>query len=197
MSPETAYVVTHMLMGVVERGTGQGARALGRPIAAKTGTTNDYSNAWFIGFTPRLVTGVWVGYDRPRSLGKDETGSRVAVPIWTTYMQKVLGESPKEEFPMPAGVTLVPVDLDPSNECVRVVMMAFVRGTEPEPCGPRRAVHQSAGTPPEPDPAASAPLAPPALPPAPGTPTPPPSSPSGLLDPARRSMPSAIPRENP
>jgi hypothetical protein len=112
-------------------------------------------------------------------------------------MQKVLGESPKEEFPMPAGVTLVPVDLDPSNECVRVVMMAFVRGTEPEPCGPRRAVHQSAGTPPEPDPAASAPLAPPALPPAPGTPTPPPSSPSGLLDPARRSMPSAIPRENP
>ena len=80
VSPETAYVITHMLRGVVERGTGQAAKALGRPIAAKTGTTNDYSNAWFIGYTPRLATGVWVGYDRPRSLGKDETGSRVAVP---------------------------------------------------------------------------------------------------------------------
>src|SRR5919197_68606 len=83
VAPETAYVITQMLRGVVERGTGQAAKVLGRPIAAKTGTTNDYSNAWFIGFTPRLATGVWVGYDRPRSLGKDETGSRVAVPIWT------------------------------------------------------------------------------------------------------------------
>src|SRR5881397_2980402 len=82
VAPETAYVIAHMLRGVVERGTGQAAKVLGRPIAAKTGTTNDYSNAWFIGFTPRLATGVWVGYDRPRSLGRDETGSRVAVPIW-------------------------------------------------------------------------------------------------------------------
>src|SRR3989442_10095448 len=101
LSPEPAYVVTHMLRGVVERGTGQGAKALGRPIAAKTGTTNDYSNAWFIGYTPRLATGVWVGYDRPRSLGRDETGSRVAVPIWTTYMTRVLGDGPKEEFAVP------------------------------------------------------------------------------------------------
>src|SRR5258705_350730 len=89
IAPETAYVITHMLRGVVERGTGQAAKALGRPIAAKTGTTNDYSNAWFIGFTPRLATGVWVGYDRPRSLGKDETRSRGAVPIWVRYMGRV------------------------------------------------------------------------------------------------------------
>ena len=74
VSPEMAYVVTHMLRGVVERGTGQAAKSLGRPVAAKTGTTNDYANAWFLGYTPRLVTGVWVGYDRPRSLGRDETG---------------------------------------------------------------------------------------------------------------------------
>src|SRR5213080_2160649 len=127
--PETAYVITHMLRGVVERGTGQAAKVLNRPIAAKTGTTNDYSNAWFIGYTPRLATGVWVGYDRPRSLGKDETGSRVAVPIWTTFMTKVLGDGPKEEFPIPDKVILVPVDMDPSNECVRVVTMAFIRGT--------------------------------------------------------------------
>ena len=139
VSPETAFVITHMLRGVVERGTGQAAKALGRPVAAKTGTTNDYSNAWFIGYTPRLATGVWVGYDRPRSLGKDETGSRVAVPIWTSFMTKVLGDSPKEDFSMPDRVVLVPVDLDPSNECVRVVMMAFVKGTEPAvACGARR-----------------------------------------------------------
>jgi penicillin-binding protein 1A len=101
VSPETAYLITHMLRGVVERGTGQAAKVLGRPIAAKTGTTNDYSNAWFIGYTPRVATGIWVGYDRPRSLGKDETGSRVAVPIWVNYMGKVLGDSPKEDFAMP------------------------------------------------------------------------------------------------
>src|SRR6059036_1237616 len=136
--PETAYVITHMLRGVVERGTGQAAKVLGRPIAAKTGTTNDYSNAWFVGYTPRVATGVWVGYDRPRSLGKDETGSRVAVPIWVTFMGKVLGDSPKEDFPMPDKVVVVPVDLDPSNECVRVVPMAFVKGTEPAACGARR-----------------------------------------------------------
>ena len=197
MSPETAYVVTHMLMGVVERGTGQGARVLARPIAAKTGTTNDYSNAWFIGFTPRLATGVWVGYDRPRSLGKDETGSRVAVPIWTTYMQKILGESAKEEFPLPEGVALVPVDLDPSNECVRVVMVAFVRGTEPEPCGLRRAVPQSAGAPADADPAAAAPVAPPPLPAAPVTPAPPPGAPSGRLEPPVLSIPGAVTRQTP
>jgi penicillin-binding protein 1A len=139
LSPEMAYVITHMLRGVVERGTGQAAKALGRPIAAKTGTTNDYSNAWFIGFTPRLSTGVWIGYDRPRSLGREETGGRTAVPIWTAYMARVLGDSPREDFPVPERVSLVPIDLDPSNECVRVVTMAFVRGTEPSvSCGPRR-----------------------------------------------------------
>jgi penicillin-binding protein 1A len=137
VAPEMAYVITHMLRGVVERGTGQAAKVLGRPIAAKTGTTNDYSNAWFVGFTPRVATGVWVGYDRPRSLGKDETGSRVAVPIWVSYMAKVLGDSPREDFPVPDKVVFVPVDLDPSNECVRVVTMAFVRGTEPPACGRR------------------------------------------------------------
>jgi penicillin-binding protein 1A len=156
VSPETAYVMTHMLRGVVERGTGVAAKALGRPVAAKTGTTNDYSNAWFVGFTPRLATGVWVGYDRPRSLGKDETGSRVAVPIWVSYMGRVLGDSPREDFPVPDNIVFVPVDLDPSNECVRVVSMAFVKGTEPLACGRR--------------PPVPAPLPPPGLPPQPGQP---------------------------
>jgi penicillin-binding protein 1A len=131
LSRELAYVITHMLKGVVERGTGIAAKALGRPIAAKTGTTNDFSNAWFIGYTPRLVTGVWVGHDRPKSLGKDETGARVAVPIWTSYMGKVLAKSPSEEFPIPERVTFGTVDLDPAGRCARPVVMAFVRGTEP------------------------------------------------------------------
>jgi penicillin-binding protein 1A len=174
VAPETAYVITHMLRGVVERGTGIAAKSLGRPIAAKTGTTNDYSNAWFVGYTPRVATGVWVGYDRPRSLGKDETGSRVAVPIWVSYMGKVLGDSPREDFSIPEKVVLVPVDLDPSNECVHVVTMAFVRGTEPLACGkrpppppvmpPPAPGQPQAGAPPASPPPAPSPAPPPALP---------------------------------
>jgi 1A family penicillin-binding protein len=139
LSPGVAYVITHMLKGTIERGTGAAAKALGRPAAAKTGTTNDYSNAWFIGYTPKLVTGVWVGYDRPRSLGRDETGSRVAVPIWTAFMSHALAGTPSEDFPIPEGVVVVPVDLNPGGGCVRPVAMAFVAGTEPKiTCGPAK-----------------------------------------------------------
>src|SRR5713101_6844482 len=139
LPPDLAYVITHMMMGTVERGTGQAAKALGRPVAAKTGTTNDYSNAWFIGFTPTLATGVWVGYDRPKSLGKDETGSRVAVPIWINFMTEALAGKPVEDFPVPEGVVVLPVDLSPSGSCVKPVMMAFLAGTEPQnTCGPSR-----------------------------------------------------------
>jgi penicillin-binding protein 1A len=182
VAPEVAYVITQMLRGVVERGTGQAAKVLGRPIAAKTGTTNDYSNAWFIGFTPRLATGVWVGYDLPRSLGRDETGSRVAVPIWVAYMEKVLGDSPKEDFAVPDRVVIAPVDLDPSNECVRVVPMAFIRGTEPNlPCGRRPPALIAPATP----------TLPPASPPAgPATPIAPPS---GQRDSAAALPPALAP----
>jgi penicillin-binding protein 1A len=139
LTPELAFVATQMLKGTIDRGTGVAAKALGRPAAAKTGTTNDYSNAWFIGFTPQLATGVWVGYDRPRSLGKDETGSRVAVPIWTTFMQSALAGMPAEDFPIPEKVVLVPVDLDRAGNCTRPALMAFVVGTEPsQVCGPAR-----------------------------------------------------------
>jgi penicillin-binding protein 1A len=193
-APETAYVITHMLRGVVERGTGQAAKALGRPVAAKTGTTNDYSNAWFIGYTPRLATGVWVGYDRPRSLGKDETGSRVAVPIWVSFMGKALGDSPREDFPIPERVTLVPVDLDPSNECVRVVMMAFVKGTEPAVgCGPRR--QSVPGAAPDADPSVVPPG--PVPPPLPGPmpPSLPPALPPRSAPQALAPGPPALPRD--
>jgi penicillin-binding protein 1A len=137
LSPEVAYVITHMLEGTIERGTGVAAQALGRPAAAKTGTTNDYSNAWFIGYTPKLATGVWVGYDRPRSLGRDETGSRVAVPIWTTFMSEALAGTAVTDFPIPERIIVVPVDLYAGNDCTRPVMMAFIAGTEPKvTCGP-------------------------------------------------------------
>ena len=176
LAPETAYVITQMLRGVVERGTGQAAKGLGRPVAAKTGTTNDYSNAWFVGFTPRLATGVWVGYDRPRSLGKDETGSRVAVPIWVTYMGKVLGDSPKEDFPVPEHVVSMLVDEDPSGECLRPVTMAFVKGTESGmACNgvgqPKAAALPPASTPPQ-TPTATPPTV------TPGLPTPPAATPA-------------------
>ena len=159
LPPDLAYVVTHMMQGTIERGTGQAAKALGRPAAAKTGTTNDYSNAWFIGFTPHLATGVWVGYDRPRSLGKDETGSRVAVPIWTAFMKEALHGSPVEDFPIPEGVVLVPVDLSMAGTCARPVMIAFISGTEPRNnCGPKPIAPKPEGTPGD----AAPPLAPPA-----------------------------------
>ncbi|HMH52015.1 MAG TPA: penicillin-binding protein 1A [Candidatus Acidoferrum sp.] len=198
LSPEMAYVITHMLRGVVERGTGQGAKALGRPIAAKTGTTNDYSNAWFIGFTPHLSTGVWIGYDRPRSLGREETGGRTAVPIWTAYMAKILGDSPREDFPVPERVSLVPIDLDPSNECVRVVTMAFVRGTEPGvSCGPRRQAVTPTTTPPAVAPATPMPAPPTAPGPAPTTsPLPAPTAPAPSQTSSsggRETWPSAMP----
>src|SRR5436189_4186016 len=161
LPPDLAYVITHMMKGTVERGTGQAAKALGRPVAAKTGTTNDYSNAWFIGFTPTLATGVWVGYDRPRSLGKDETGSRVAVPIWTAFMKEALAGKPVEDFPVPEGVVVMPVDLSAAGVCAKPVTMAFLAGTEPKnTSGPARA----SGPKPEAAPAPSAVPAVPAVP---------------------------------
>jgi len=198
VAPETAYVITQMLRGVVERGTGQAAKGLGRPVAAKTGTTNDYSNAWFVGFTPRLATGVWVGYDRPRSLGKDETGSRVAVPIWVTYMGKVLGDSPKEDFQVPEHVVSMLVDEDPSGECLRPVPMAFIKGTESGmACNgvgqPRAQLVSPQQTPPQPQ----APGATPALPAPPmGAPSAPPAGSPGAA-PIPTAPPPGLPAPPP
>lgn len=178
ISPEVAYVITHMLEGTIERGTGAGAKALGRPAAAKTGTTNDYSNAWFIGYTPRLATGVWVGYDRPKSLGRDETGSRVAVPIWTAFMAQALAGTAAVDFPVPERVVVVPVDLFAGGgSCLRPVMMAFVAGTEPRiTCGPAKYAPVSTPIRTEPVeavPPPTSPAPPPTPPPAAAAPPPP------------------------
>jgi penicillin-binding protein 1A len=99
ISPQTAEIMTRLLMGVVEGGTATRVRVLGRPIGGKTGTTNKTRDAWFIGFTPSLVTGTWVGMDDERSLGPKETGSQAAAPIFIAYMKETLKGTPVEQFP--------------------------------------------------------------------------------------------------
>ncbi|MDI6854326.1 MAG: PBP1A family penicillin-binding protein [Deltaproteobacteria bacterium] len=99
ISPEGAEVMTQLLIGVVERGTGTRVKVLQRPIGGKTGTTNRTRDAWFIGFTPSIITGVWVGMDDERSLGPKETGSQAAAPIFISYMREALKGRPVEQFP--------------------------------------------------------------------------------------------------
>ncbi len=104
LSQEVAFLLTSLLQGVIERGTGRGALALERPAAGKTGTTQDATDLWFVGFTPSLVAGVWVGYDAPRSLGPRETGARLALPIWTRFMARALRASAPVPFTPPDGI---------------------------------------------------------------------------------------------
>ena len=104
LSPEVAFLLTSLLQGVIERGTGRGALALERPAAGKTGTTQDATDLWFVGFTPSLVAGVWVGHDIPRSLGPRETGARLALPVWTRFMARALRASPPVPFTPPDGL---------------------------------------------------------------------------------------------
>ncbi len=102
--PDSAYQVVTMMEGVVQRGTGTAVKAVGRPIAGKTGTTNDYRDAWFEGFTPDLAAGVYVGYDAPDSLGKDETGGHVAAPIFRDFIIDALKDLPASDFRIPPGM---------------------------------------------------------------------------------------------
>ena len=101
IKPETAYLMTNLLRGAIEHGTGWKARELGRPAAGKTGTTNDYRDAWFIGYTPNLVAGVWIGYDDQRSIGRKETGGRAALPLWLDFMKKAHDGREPEDFSVP------------------------------------------------------------------------------------------------
>jgi penicillin-binding protein 1A len=132
---DTAYLMTSLLKGVVERGTAVRARSLRRPIAGKTGTTNDYTDAWFIGYEPSLAAGVWVGYDDKRqSLGPHEEGARAALPMWMDFWQAVMKSKPVEEYPIPGNIVFVPVDElgQPGHPGVPGVQMeAFIAGTEP------------------------------------------------------------------
>ncbi len=137
----TAYIMTSLLEGVVKYGTGQRVRALKRPVAGKTGTTNNLYDAWFVGYTPRYITGVWVGYDQERSLGKGETGSRAASPIWLGFMQKILEKEPIRVFQVPEGVVFAKIDAEtgllPIPESNKTIFECFKEGTVPTETTPR------------------------------------------------------------
>jgi penicillin-binding protein 1A len=136
ISPATAYIITNLMESVVNSGTGQRARALGRPVAGKTGTTNDMKDAWFVGYVPQLVAGVWVGYDHEKSLGAGGSGGSAAAPIWTEFMKRALAGTPVQTFQPPPDVTFAvinpktgllarPGSADSVREC-------FIAGTEPK-----------------------------------------------------------------
>ena len=110
ISPETAFLISSVLQSVVEEGTGKKVRALNRPCAGKTGTTNDSRDAWFIGFTPKLVAGVWIGFDDLSPLGRHETGGVAAAPVWLDFMQQALQNEPVQPFKAPDGVVFVKVN---------------------------------------------------------------------------------------
>lgn len=135
MPAETAYIITNLLQQVVQEGTGTRAKALGRPVAGKTGTTNDEIDAWFMGFSPYLLTGVWVGYDQVRPMGKYETGARAALPIWLDYRTKVEPKYPVEDFQPPAGIVMARVDARTGRLAgpgtSEAFMLPFQNGTEP------------------------------------------------------------------
>ncbi len=135
ISPQNAYLIASMMKEVVRDGTGQRAKVLNRPLAGKTGTTNDERDAWFVGYTPHLVSVVYVGFDDHRPMGKYETGSRVALSIWVDYRKEVEKNFPPDDFPQPPGVTMVRVDAKngllagPGTD--ESYFLPFYSGTEP------------------------------------------------------------------
>jgi penicillin-binding protein 1A len=110
LEPEIAYLMADLLRTVVQEGTGWRAKSLQRPIAGKTGTTNEMNDAWFIGFTPEIVAGTWVGYDVAQPLGKNESGSRAASPVFVDFMGRVLRGKTPSEFPVPEGIIFIRMD---------------------------------------------------------------------------------------
>jgi penicillin-binding protein 1A len=135
VSPEVSYIITNLMQSVVTSGTGQRAKALGRPVAGKTGTTNDMKDAWFVGYVPQLVAGVWVGYDQERSLGASGSGGQAAAPIWTDFMQRSLASLPLAEFVPPETITFATIN-PRTGRLAREgsegsLVECFVGGTEP------------------------------------------------------------------
>jgi len=135
LDPRVAYVMTHLMGEVITSGTGSEARNLGRPAAGKTGTTNDYADAWFMAYTPQVVTGVWVGYDAQKPLGPGETGGRAALPIWLSFMKEAMKSYPHSEFEVPQGVSFALIHGETGKFMTQAgpgaVNEAFVEGTQP------------------------------------------------------------------
>lgn len=151
VSPRVAYLMNSALCGVVRRGTAHTAGAvLEHDLAGKTGTTDDNTDAWFVGYTPDLVVGVWVGFDEPRSLGERETGGRAALPIWIDFMRQALDGVSDRPFPVPDGIATAAIDPDTGRRRVvgqgRQRVEAFLEGTEPSaPCS--EALHRQLSLP--------------------------------------------------
>jgi penicillin-binding protein 1A len=135
LDPLTAYQTTSMLEGVVLRGTATVLREVGKPIAGKTGTTNDYKDAWFVGFSPDLAVGVYLGYDKPRSMGRSATGGEVAAPVVKDFMKLALADEPAVPFRVPPGIKLIRINpatgmrAGPGEQ--KVILEAFKPGTAP------------------------------------------------------------------
>ena len=135
ISPETAYLISNIMESVVREGTGWRAKAINRPSAGKTGTTNDLKDAWYIGYIPQLACVSWVGYDQERPLGKSETGSRAAAPAWVAFMKEASKQYPRAEFKVPDSIEFHPVD--PKNGLLlagddkKAYYEAFAPGTAP------------------------------------------------------------------
>jgi penicillin-binding protein 1A len=140
----TAYLMTNLLEEVVKSGTGRRVRALNRPVAGKTGTTNNLFDAWFVGYTPEYITGVWVGFDEEASLGVGETGSRAASPIWLGFMQRLLADKPVRVFQVPEGIVFAKIDAEtgllPIPESKKTYFECFKEGTVPTEHTPRPSV---------------------------------------------------------
>jgi penicillin-binding protein 1A len=135
---DTAYVMTNLLRGVVQRGTGAAASALDWPLAGKTGTVDDYTDAWFIGFDPNITVGVWVGYDEKKPIGNGETGAVTALPIWIDFMKKYIelrgDRSNPPTFEPPGNIIFMPVTREtgePTDEGADGISEAFISGTQP------------------------------------------------------------------
>jgi penicillin-binding protein 1A len=137
LSPQIAALMNSLLEGVITDGTGAAAASLGRPLAGKTGTTDDFTDAWFIGYTPDLVVGVWVGFDTKKTLGSRETGAQAALPIWQAFMEGALRDVPPVPFPDVPGVVRQTVDRATGLRavetagCVELIQEQFLEGTEP------------------------------------------------------------------
>ena len=135
LDPMTAYQITSMMEGVVQRGTAVTISELGRPIAGKTGTTNDEKDTWFIGYTPNLVVGLYLGYDKPQSLGKGATGGGLAAPIFKEFMGEVLKDTPMVDFQVPEGMKLIAINrktgMQASEGAAGTIIEAFKPGTGP------------------------------------------------------------------
>ncbi len=139
MNSYTAYQITSMLEGVVERGTGQKLKVVGKPVAGKTGTSNEEKDAWFIGYTPDLVVGVYVGFDNPKPMGKKRTGGEIAAPIVADFMKYALKDKAATPFRVPRGIELIPINAKNGKRAVfgeeNVILEAFKPGDEPPNSG--------------------------------------------------------------